>query len=858
MRVREEGVHEPELGDWMSEVTVVDATAGSSERRRIGPERAVWLLTLVMATSAVAVVLSPWSLDYSISGLPPLEWWGLLVLFAVAEVLVIHLPSVRSAHTHTLREIPALAGIVFLTPGEYVSAFLLGAGLALVLWSGVRGLKLCFNLAMYAMEATVGLSTYVWVLGSADLMSLRSWAAAFVAMLVTVLISSAAVWGAISLTEGRPETAWLKQTLRSALPASLVNTCMALLVIVLVLRAPRALPLMAVILLLLVAAYRTYIALASGYSRLALLHGFIGSSGRETELDAVIDTTLHEAARIMRAGRAVVLLLPVENEAGGGARVELFEEAVRRSRFDVAGEVNAWWAPAMRGESVLLPSDPVQGSPDRPRDGIAVPLQVTGTVDAVLLVTDRTFAAETFTTEDLRLLETLAGHGAVNLDKARLVDRLRRLADERQHEARHDGLTDLPNRLAFREALDDAILRGEGGAVLLLDLDDFKDVNDTLGHDAGDTLLTVTARRLDSEQLGMVARLGGDEFAVLLPGVDMETAVACGRRLARLVAAPTSLAQVHLITSASIGVSRFAGNESTSDELLAQADVAMHTAKSGSRGVEVHSPADTIMVRRRLELAAALPAALRAGEIRAWFQPQSDAIDGTIVGAEALLRWTHPLHGPIPPPEVIALAIRTGVLTQLTATMLDQALHRRAGWAAGGSPMEISVNVAPADLLEGSLPTTVARLLADTGTPANALTIEITESDVMTDPERCLAVLHELAMLGVKVSVDDFGIGHSSLAYLDRLPVHEVKIDRSFVQRIERRASDSTIVRATVALAHDLGLRVVAEGVENDVALERVIAVGCDRIQGFGLARPMSGPVFDAWIYGREREAARL
>ena len=841
----------------MTEVTVVGTAAGPPERRWIGPEKSVWLLTLAMAVGAVAVVVSPWSLDYSIYEPPPLEWWGLLVLFAVAEVLVIHLPSVRSAHTHTLREIPALTGIVFLTPGEYVSAFLVGAGLALVLWSGVRGLKLCFNLSMYALEATVGLSTYVWVLGTADVLSLRSWAAAFLAMLVTVLMSSAAVWGAISFTEGRPETAWLKQTLRSALPASFVNTCMALLVIVLVLRAPRALPLIAVVLLLLVAAYRAYIALASGYSRLTLLHGFIASSGRETELDAVIETTLQEAARIMRAGRAVLLLLPVD-DYGGGKRIELFEDTVQRSGFDVAAQVGAWWAPAMRGESVLLRSDPVQGSVDRPRDGIAVPLQVTGTVDAVLLVTDRTFAAETFTTEDLRLLETLAGHGAVNLDKARLVDRLTRLADQRRHEARHDGLTDLPNRLAFREALDDAIARGEGGAVLLLDLDDFKDVNDTLGHDAGDTLLTVTARRLDSERLGMVARLGGDEFAVLLPGADMETAVGCGRRLARLVAAPTSLAEVHLITSASIGVARFAGNESTSDELLAQADVAMHTAKGGSRGVEVHSPADTIMVRRRLELAAALPAALRAGEIRAWFQPQSDAADGTIVSAEALLRWTHPLHGPIPPPEVIALAIRTGVLSQLTATMLDQALHRRAGWAAGGSSLEISVNVAPADLLEGSLPTTVARLLADTATPAHALTIEITESDVMTDPERCLAVLHELAMLGVKVSVDDFGIGHSSLAYLDRLPVHEVKIDRSFVQRIERRASDSTIMRATVALAHDLGLRVVAEGVENDVALERVIAVGCDRVQGFGLARPMSGPVFDAWIYGRERESARL
>ena len=237
-----------------------------------------------------------------------------------------------------------------------------------------------------------------------------------------------------------------------------------------------------------------------------------------------------------------------------------------------------------------------------------------------------------------------------------------------------------------------------------------------------------------------------------------------------------------------------------------------------------------------------------------WFQPQADALDGRIVGAEALLRWTHPVHGPIPPPEVVALAMRTGVLTSLTTTILEQALRRRARWADSGTMLDMSVNVCPADLLEGSLPGTVTRLLDETGTPASSLTIEITESDVMTDPESCLAVLHQLARLGVKVSVDDFGIGHSSLAYLDRLPVDEVKIDRSFVQRIERFADDSTILRATVALAHDLGLCVVAEGVENDTALRRVVAVGCDRIQGYGLARPMTGDAFDAWIRERDRE----
>jgi diguanylate cyclase (GGDEF)-like protein len=839
----------------MSEVTSEPQLTVPPEHPPDAPNGAVWTLTAVMAAVSASIVVGPFGADFTVAGAPTWQWWALIPVFAVAEVLVVHLPSIRSAHSHTLREIPALIGLAFLAPAEYVSAYIIGAGVALVVWSRLRGVKLGFNLAMYALEATVGLVTYVALLGGSDPTSWKGWVAALCAVLVTDLLSAAAVTTAMSLTDGRFDAVLLVEALRSGVVAAVVNTCMALLVIVLIVRAPAALPLMVVIVLMLLIAYRTYISLATGYARLALLHEFIGSSGHQTELDAVINTTLTEAVRIMRAQRCVLLLMPVEGEEKlEGQQIELVDGTIRRSTFDVTADLDAWWSPTLGGGSVLRRHESGQSTRAGPRDGIAVPLQVGGSVDGVLLVTDRSFEAETFHTEDQRLFETLAGHVAVNLDKARLVDRLRRLADERRHEARHDALTDLPNRLAFREALDGALRLGVSGAVLLLDLDDFKDVNDTLGHDAGAKLLRVTARRLASEDLGMVARLGGDEFAVLLPSGGVEDAVETARRLLRIVSAPTALADVNLTTTASVGIAPFTGVGGASDDVLAQADVAMHSAKRGHKGLEVHRPADTTAIRRRLELAAALPAALHEGSIQAWYQPQADAIDGRIVGVEALLRWTHPVHGPIPPPEVVALAVRTGLLTSLTSTILEQALRRRASLADSGQQLDMSVNVCPGDLLEGSLPTTVARLLADTGTPASALTIEITESDVMTDPESCLAVLDELARIGVKVSVDDFGIGHSSLAYLDRLPVDEVKIDRSFVQRVERLAADSTILRATVALAHDLGLCVVAEGVENDTALRRVTAVGCDRIQGYGLARPMTGAMLEGWLRARDRE----
>jgi diguanylate cyclase (GGDEF)-like protein len=849
----------------MSEVSVVqdDVALGAAPTRswlRPGPTTTVWLLTALMAAVALVAGTSPGGLDFSVDSAPPVAWWAVVPLFAVAEVLVIHLPSLRSSHSHTLREIPAIVGLVFLAPGEYVLAYVAGTALALVFWIRLSGLKLFFNLAMFSLEAVIGAYVYHGVLDAAPVTSYHGWNAAMLAVIATDLVSAAAVTAAMSITDGRYDGQVLRESLRTGIPAAVVNACMALLVVVLIVREPSALPLVAVIVVILVLGYRRYISVATGYKRMALLFDFIGTSGRETQLATVVRTMLAEAVRIMRAERAELVLVPSAGDLG--ERMELVDGEVHRSTFSVATSQDSWWSPVLRGESVLR--SPRTARSAGPREGIAVPLAVTDRVDAVLVVTDRTFEEETFTTEDLRLLETLAGHAAVTLDKARLVDRLQRLAEERRHEARHDPLTELPNRLAFREAVAEALRAGGGGAVLLLDLDDFKDVNDILGHDAGDTLLTVTARRLVAECDGFVARLGGDEFAVLLPGADADAAGRAARRLASVVAAPIALSDVNLTTSASIGISVFAGAAPahptavaepaddiplpTSDEVLAQADVAMDTAKTHRSGVELHRPADTTSIRRRLELAAALPGALRSGDVQAWFQPQVATRTGAVVGAEALLRWTHPEHGPVPPPEVVALAARTGLLVDLTRTMFEQALRQRAHWARDGFELEVSVNVTPSDLVDGSLVSTVRCLLEETATPAAALTVEITESDVMTDPERCLLVLEELARLGVTISVDDFGIGHSSLAYLDRLPVHELKVDRSFVQRIEQRASDSTVMRATVALAHDLGLRVVAEGVENGVGLERVSALGCDRVQGYGLGRPMTAEAMCAWL----------
>jgi EAL domain-containing protein (putative c-di-GMP-specific phosphodiesterase class I) len=282
----------------------------------------------------------------------------------------------------------------------------------------------------------------------------------------------------------------------------------------------------------------------------------------------------------------------------------------------------------------------------------------------------------------------------------------------------------------------------------------------------------------------------------------------------------------------------------------------MYVAKDSGTGVEVYRSDDGELSQRRLVLAGDLEAALDRHGLDVWYQPQADATTGEIVGVEALLRWEHPVYGDVPPSEVVSLAERTGLLRRLTNMVLETAVRQRARWSDLGYTLNVAVNVTPTDLCDSELPRLVHDLLVATNTPSRALTLEITESGVMSDPARCVAVLDVLAAQGVRLAVDDFGTGHSSLAYLEQLPVNEVKIDRSFVRRLERQQSDAKVMRATVALAHDLGMRVVAEGVESQVAWARVIELGCEMVQGYGLARPM--PVADAttWLTAASAERA--
>ncbi|RSS72779.1 EAL domain-containing protein [Streptomyces sp. WAC06614] len=431
------------------------------------------------------------------------------------------------------------------------------------------------------------------------------------------------------------------------------------------------------------------------------------------------------------------------------------------------------------------------------------------------------------------------------------------IARARAEEQLRDPLTGLPNRQWLLErtwtALDEAERLGTRSALVLIDLDRFRAVNDTLGHLAGDRLLLQIADRLrqalpeDAE----AARLGGDEFAVLLPVADSQTsAQRVARHLVAELSSPLDLDGLTLVLEASAGLAVFPDHALDAEGLLRRADVAMYQAKRDRTGVEVYESKRDSNTPDRLGLLGDLRRALDAGEVELHYQPKV-RFDGQVAGLEALVRWVHPERGRVPPDEFIAIAETSGLMPHLTEYVLETALAQVARWRAQGLKVPVAVNVSPRDVHTPGFAGAVAARLARHGVPAGALQLEITEHVLLEDPQRAADTMAGLTGHGVKMSLDDFGTGYSSLVHLRRLPVSELKIDRSFVARLAVDAQDAEIVRCTVDLAHSLGLLVVAEGVEDDETWERLRDLGCDAVQGWLVAAAMPPQEATAWLLAR-------
>ncbi len=420
-----------------------------------------------------------------------------------------------------------------------------------------------------------------------------------------------------------------------------------------------------------------------------------------------------------------------------------------------------------------------------------------------------------------------------------------------------DSLTGLPNRTLFidrlRQALEAARSSAHPLSLLVLDIDRFKTVNNVLGHPVGDRLLVQIAERLKSASLrdsDLLARIAGDEFRLLLPTQDVNQAVDVARRLIGALHEPIELDGQAIDVSASVGIASFPAHGDSADVLMSRADLAMYVAKQGGDGFVCFDSMLERSTDQGLSLLSDLRRAVDRNELTLHFQPKMKLPERTCGSVEALVRWRHPTRGMIPPDQFIPFAEETGFIRNITCWVLESACATAAAWARDGRPLGINVNVSTRDLVSMDLPSVVAGVLARQGLNPALLCLEITESAIMGDPTLALASLSRLNEMGVRLSIDDFGTGYSSLAYLKKLPVQELKIDRSFVMNLDRDSGDAMIVRSTIELAHNFGLQVVAEGVENEHICQTLIRLGCDEAQGYHFGRPMPADDFDEWYRG--------
>jgi diguanylate cyclase (GGDEF)-like protein len=633
---------------------------------------------------------------------------------------------------------------------------------------------------------------------------------------------------------------------------------MPALVAVLALGAGRlaAVPLAAMFVLLLLA-YRAYSSLSERHETSSRLYRFTHLIGVSQGVDQVLVRVLEQACEVLRAEYAEIVLTD-QSLHRPPERIQL-DPAGRlcRERLPVDQLQDPLWRGVLSGRDQLLLAQGGREPARRAfleergmRDAILVPLVAEADVIGTMIVADRLGAVRTFDDEDARLLQTVADHAGIAVHNGLLVDQLR-------YEALHDGLTGLPNRTLLNQRLAELAEQVRGGrlsgmAVVILDLIDFKEVNDTLGHQIGDQVLCEVSSRLAAATSpgDLVARLGGDEFAVLLPGIERaDDARRTGRRLRSALAQPIRLDDVSIEVGASIGMCLAPDHGDVPRILLTRADAAMYEAKSTGAGLHLYEAGLARTVTpQRLALASELRHAITSDALEVYVQPVAALPTRKVVGVEALVRWPHPQQGLLPPEVFIGLAERTGLIGLLTTQVLTRAIDQCGQWRRSGRALSVAVNLSARCILDDGLTETVANLLAAHDVPPDALTLEITESAVVGRPARALTVLRRLRELGVRLSLDDFGTGYSSLSYLRELPVQAVKIDKSFVSRMLTQDSDAKIVRSIIDLAGNLGLEVVAEGVEDAAAWDRLAEMGCDFVQGYYLAPPMTGPAFQQWL----------
>jgi diguanylate cyclase (GGDEF)-like protein len=783
--------------------------------------------------AAVGLALTTIGRPFDVPVLVALPWATLMlaVLYAVAETSKFHLEVRGQALSVSLSELPLVLGL-FLVPPQYLLLARLAPSALLFLIRRTAAAKIWFNLGLFTAE--IGLATIVLrVLNPQLSVSPENWAGTYLTVLVVTTFGAAAVMAAMTMLGSKPSAEQRRQMLVTVTLSAVVSATLALMAVLVLQASSAALVLLAILTVVVALTHRGYYRLVRRHAGLNQLFAFTQTVGVNEEPDGVITHLLGQARELLNAETAVVRVRPPTPDDPGHDE-------------DLLGSA----------EPVLLPrgsNDPAHRrwlAEHGLRDALLVPLHDDEDVVAVLQVANRRGAAGTFTDDDLQVLQTLTAHAEVLWQASQLMERLR-------YDAQHDTLTGLANRGLLLDKLDELLTGGGSGAVLLLNLNRFKDVNEALGHAVGDALLEQVADRLRSHvPIGAcVARIAGDEFAVLLPTcTSPESALATARAARGALTGPFEVAGTFLEVGAAVGVALVPADGQDAATVLRRADIAMSQAKQASGGVARYEPAQDRRSTDLLELAGELRRAVEAEQVVMHYQPKESLTTGRIVGFEALARWYHPVRGQIMPDVFIPLAERTGLIGLLTHSATRQALAECRRWLAGSvANAGVAVNLAPRQLLEPGVTGIVAELLEAADVPAAMLTLEITESSIMTDPDAAVRALQQLRDLGVRLAIDDFGTGYSSLSYLQRLPVHEVKIDKGFIRPMPCDPGATAIVQTIIDLAHTLGLTVVAEGVEDEATRQLLVQVGCDVAQGFGLSAPMSAEELPGWMLEHRR-----
>ena len=818
-----------------------DATESQARGGFRRPESQVALISVViLALAAVLYELIPARGD-SVRSAGPWAFITCAVLFGLFEYYVFNVQFRREGISFSMSEVPLAFALVFLPVPVALLARLPVTIPVLILARKNAPYKLFFNIAVFIGEMVLAVFLF------RTLVDLRDHS--IVGIVLSIVISLIAVApvtsGVISLAISRFEGSAIERILSEVVATwwmYTVNAVLAAMTVALALVEP-ALALLAVM----PAAGMWYVLFSYGELAQELrdlddVHGFAGRVGATLDVNEIGETAVAEAVRLTRGISAALVRFGADaavTHTSGVVDVSLPASASDAGWRELLADGTVRAIDRARLNELEIASG--SGVP-----GVLVaPIRDEGITFALLVVVDRNIQAR-FGREDVARMKNIAEQLAVSLRRGMLHERL-------EFEARHDALTSLPARTLFERHVDDAVTRtlsGDRAWVLMLDLDRFKEVNDTLGHHAGDDLLVEFSARMSSllQPGDVLARLAGDEFAILCSRESADDVVEFTQACVLEGGRPVVLDELEIVVTVSVGVAEITRQDIDAVQPMRRADIAMYNAKWQRTGVEFYRDEIDRRTPARLSMLGDLRTAIESDQLEVVFQPKLHLATGNVLGVEALVRWTHPTRGKVPAAEFVRVAEDTGLIKQLTDLVLLRGIAMLRSFEDHQLDVGLAVNLSTHDLFDSRLPNRVRAHLEANGVAPSSLTLEITESSLFVDAPRTRATIDELHAVGLRMAVDDFGTGYSSLSYLRQLPVHELKIDQSFVGGMLTDQQDEVIVRSTVDLGHNLGLLVVAEGVESWAVLERLREMGCDVAQGYVISQPIPADELIDWL----------